>query len=137
MELDLKTCMLLPSRAGFVTNRTSIRSDWKVHPLTAGPVNGTVLTPTTFVVIRWQWLSYLLVEVLLSSLFLITVVSWTAISKAGCLKTSTLAALCALDEPTRRSLGHIGDYEQLRQRAASVSIQLVKGPDGLALRRVS
>ncbi|KAK1757077.1 hypothetical protein QBC47DRAFT_459729 [Echria macrotheca] len=112
-----------------------IRSDWKVHPFTAGPINGTVLTPTSFVIIRWQWLSYLLAELLLSSVFLIAIVSYTTASGAQPLKSSTLAILCALDDKTRSSLGHIGDYEELRRNAANTEIILEDGPTGLALKR--
>ena len=114
----------------------SIRSDWKVHPLTAGPVNGTVLASAPFVIIRWPWLAYLFAEIGLSGLFLCAIVTWTVSTRAEGLRVSTLATLCALDGPTRRSLGHIGDYEGIRQRSKEVQVQLVKGSEGLALRGV-
>lgn len=100
-------------------------------------MNGTVMTPTTFVVIRWQWLVYLFGELVLSSLFLIAVITWTAMRRAEVLGSSTLATLCALDEPTRKSLGHVGDFHDLTQRAERVRVKLVNGSDGLALRRMT
>jgi len=79
----------------------SIRSDWKVHP-SARPVSGVVFVSTPFVIIRWSWLSYLLlVELVLSSLFLFCIITWTTLTKSEALSVSTLATLCALDEPTR------------------------------------
>jgi len=62
------------------------------------------------------------------------VVVWTAVSKAENLGGSALVTLCALDEGTRRRLGHVGDYEELRRRAARMRVQLREGPEGLALR---
>ena len=94
-------------------------------------------TPTPYVVIRWPWLSYLIVEVALSGVFLIAVTRSAATTRAGLLRGSTLATLCALDEPARKSLGHIGNYEDLRRRGAAVRVRLVEGPDdGLALTSV-
>jgi len=113
----------------------SIRSDWKVHP-SARPVSGVVFVSTPFVIIRWSWLSYLLVELVLSSLFLFCIIIWTTPTKSEALRVSTLATLCALDEPTRQQLGHIGDHEEIRQRTAEFQIMLVDGPDGLASRGV-
>jgi hypothetical protein len=46
------------------------------------------------------------------------------------LRLSTLATLCALDEPTRQKLGHIGDYEGIRQRAEELQVMLVDGQTG-------
>jgi len=93
-----------------------------------------VQIPTPYVVIRWPWLSYLIVEVALSGIFLIAVTASAATTRACLLRGSTLATLCALDEPTRKSLGHIGDYENLRRRGTTVRVRLVDGPDdGLAL----
>ncbi|KAK0633884.1 hypothetical protein B0T14DRAFT_491972 [Immersiella caudata] len=111
-----------------------VRSDWRAHVLTAPPVEGVVFAETTFVHIRWAWLSYLLVELLLSCLFLMGIIGWTAFTKAQNLGGSSLATLCALDEPTRQGLGHVGDYDELRRRAARVHVRLAEGPDGLALR---
>jgi len=76
-------------------------------------------------------------EITLSGLFLVAVISWAATTKAGPLRGSTIATLCALDEPTRQSLGHIGNYEDLRRRGVAIQVKLVDGPDGLALRSVS
>ena len=95
-----------------------------------------MLVSTTFVIIRWPWLAYLLAELVLSSLFLLFIIVWTMSTKAGPLRVSTLATLCALDEPTRRKLGHIGEYEKIQQRAEELQIMLVDGPDGLALKNV-
>ncbi|KAK3356527.1 hypothetical protein B0T25DRAFT_603008 [Lasiosphaeria hispida] len=111
-----------------------IRSDWKAHRLTARPVNGTVIAETAFVHIRWPWLTYLLAELTLSSLFLMAIIGWAAFTKVEMLGGSALATLCALDEPTKQSLGHIGDYEEIRRRAARIHIRLTEGPEGLALR---
>ena len=111
-----------------------VRADWKAHVLSARPVQGVVLAETTFVQIRWAWLAYLLVELVLSSVFLVGIVVWTAVSKAENLGGSALVTLCALDEGTRRRLGHVGDYEELRRRAARMRVQLREGPEGLALR---
>ena len=112
----------------------SIRSDWKAHTRTAGPVNGTVLAETSFVHIRWAWLAYLLGELGLSTLFLVAIIAWTSFTKAETLGGSALATLCALDEPTRQSLGHVGEYNELRKRAARMHVKLVEGPEGLMLR---
>ncbi|KAK0654814.1 hypothetical protein B0T16DRAFT_395715 [Cercophora newfieldiana] len=121
--------------AGGVEN--FIRSDWKAHAQTAAPVEGVVFAEMAFVNIRWAWLSYLLVELVLSSLFLVGIIWWTSFTKARNLGGSALATLCALDEATRQRLGHIGDYEELRRRAARIEVRLAEGPEGLALREFS
>lgn len=100
-------------------------------------MNGTVLVETTFVRIRWAWLAYLLIELGLSCVFLMGVIGWAAFTKANTLGGSALATLCALDEGTRQSLGHVGDYEELRRRATRVKMHLAEGPEGLALREYS
>ena len=102
--------------------------------MTAGPVDGTVVAETSFVHIRWPWLAYLLVELTLSTGFLIAIIAWTFFTKTEMLGGSALATLCALDEPTRQSLGHVGEYNELRRRAARMHIKLVEGPEGLMLR---
>lgn len=119
---------------GLALTRCSIRSDWKVHPRTAGPVNGTVFVSMPFVIIRWPWLAYLFVEIVLSSLFLFCIITWTMSTKSEALRVSTLATLCALDEPTRQKLGHIGEHEEIRRRAAELEVMLVDRGDGVALR---
>ncbi|KAK0652754.1 hypothetical protein B0T16DRAFT_406744 [Cercophora newfieldiana] len=113
-----------------------IRSDWRVHPLTAVPVNGTVFVSTPFVIIRWPWLAYLFVEIVLSSLFLFCIITWTTSTKSEALRVSTLATLCALDAPTRQALGHIGEHEGIRRRAGELEVMMLDGDDGLALRGV-
>lgn len=112
----------------------SIRSDWKAHTRTSGPVKGTVFVETTFVSIRWPWLAYLLVELALSSLFLMAIIIWTTVTRTETLGSSSLATLCALDGATKQSLGHIGDYEGLRGRARGTYLQLIDGPEGLVLK---
>jgi hypothetical protein len=113
----------------------SILSDWGVHPQTEGPVNGTVFVSAPFVIIRWGWLSYLLAELVLSSLFLLAIITWTASVGAEPLRVSTFATLCALDEPTRQRLGHLGEYDEVCRRAEGLSVMLIDGPNGLTLRR--
>ena len=113
----------------------SILSDWRAHPLAEGPVNGTVFVSAPFVIIRWEWLAYLLAELVLSSLFLLAIIAWTASVRAEPLRVSTLATLCALDEPTRGRLGHLGEYDEVRRRAEGLRVMLIDGPNGLNLRR--
>ncbi|KAK0619446.1 hypothetical protein B0T14DRAFT_519301 [Immersiella caudata] len=111
-----------------------IRSDWNVHSLTASPINGTVFVSAPFVIIRWPWLAYLLAEIVLSGLFLFIFINWALSTKTQALRLSTLATLCALDEPTRHELGHIGDYEGIRQKSMDLGIMLVDRRDGMVLR---
>jgi len=116
---------------GDANSASSIRSDWRAHARTARPVNGTVLAEMSFVKIRWAWLAYLLAELALSSLFLMGIIAWTKFSKAETLGGSSLATLCALDEPTRQRLGSLGDYEELQRRASKVMVRLSEGSEGL------
>ncbi|KAK4213820.1 hypothetical protein QBC37DRAFT_482760 [Rhypophila decipiens] len=80
-------------------------------------ISGTAWVSTTVVEVRWAWLSFLAVEIVLVAVFLI----WTVIetNKMGVKvwKNSTLATMLTLDEESRRAVvnqmgaatSHLGD----------------------------
>lgn len=101
--------------------------------LTVAVMNGTIMAPQTFVDIRWGWLSLLMVQLALASLFLVATAVKTHIAKVQILKGSALATLSGLDRAARESFGGMNDYESLTKRARTLNVRLEQGPSGTAL----
>lgn len=59
-------------------------------------VPGQVLTEKTFVVVRWEWLSFLAAQVGLTIVFLIAVIIYTARLHIDVIKSSNIAELLAI-----------------------------------------
>lgn len=64
-----------------------------------GYITGSMVTTETFVVIRWQWLSLLATQVVLTIVFLLFVVIHTARLDVEIVKSSNIAELLALKRP--------------------------------------
>jgi len=89
--------------------------------------------PKPYVQIRWVWLVFLCLELLLSTLFLVGTIVVTKRSRMQIIKCSSLATMCALDEPTRRRLGDIHDLEAVEDTARRTNVRLEKAVSGLAV----
>lgn len=59
-------------------------------------IPGQVLTEKTFVVVRWEWLSFLAAQVGLTIIFLIAVIIYTARLHIDVIKSSNIAELLAI-----------------------------------------
>jgi hypothetical protein len=83
--------------------------------------------------IRWPWLLFLCLELLLSTLFLVGTIVVTKRSRMQVIKTSSLATMCALDEPTRRRLGEMHDMAAVEDAARRTDVRLEKAASGVAV----
>lgn len=72
-------------------------------------VEGENLVPVTFVRVRWQWLSLLGSQIVLSVAFLVAVIVRTADSGLGVTKSSLLPALFAINAAERALIEASGD----------------------------
>lgn len=59
-------------------------------------VQGSTLSKETFIIIRWEWLAFLVVQIFLTILFLIAVMIYTASLDVTIVKTSNIAELLAI-----------------------------------------
>jgi len=104
----------------------SHQEDWQANEENPLPVAGTVLRHTPYVEIRWPWLSYLVLELWFSAVFFAGVMIATKNSNVPILKSSSLAALCAIDDDARKCLGDIGDFEELKHRTDKIRLRLAE-----------
>ena len=85
-------------------------------------VKGTAYVPQTFVKVRWGWLAMLAAQLVSTGAFLAATAGITARARMQVVKSSSLAAVCALDEATRRkgaaAAGHGDDVRDLRRLKA-------------------
>jgi hypothetical protein len=93
-------------------------------------VSGTVLTNQSYVTISWIWLSVLLGQIVLSTVFLSAIIIWTRMEKLQIIKTSSLATFVALDADARSYLGSMGDFDSLGSRADQFDVRLERGLSG-------
>ena len=122
--------LLRPSKAH--PQPPSIRS--YLGPITAAPdLQGTVRGPTPYVQIRWVWLIFVCLELLLSTLFLAGTIIVTKRSRLQIMKSSSLATMCALDEPTRRRLGDIHDLDAVEKAARRTDVRLERAVSGMGM----
>ena len=84
--------------------------------------------------IRWSWLSFLVSELGLTTAFLVGIIVITKRSQLQVMKSSSLAAMCALDEETRLHLGDINDLTSLEDRASRTEVKLEKSVSGVGVR---
>ena len=61
-------------------------------------------------------------------MFLFGVMVITKNSNVPILKSSSLAALCAIDDNARKCLGDIGDFEELEHRTDKIRLRLAEVP---------
>jgi hypothetical protein len=71
------------------------------------PVTGTAWVNITYVQVRWAWLAYLAVEIVLASCFLVSTVFSTHQLKLKVIKSSSMATLVALSGEARTLLGGV------------------------------
>ncbi|KAK3346557.1 hypothetical protein B0T25DRAFT_613123 [Lasiosphaeria hispida] len=92
-------------------------------------VAGTASETSMYVVIYWGWLAFLACQIILSAVFLAIVVVWTRRARVPVLKTSSLAAMAALDGQARMILGGVDDLAGLKERAANVKVKVEGGEE--------
>ena len=95
-------------------------------------VSGSAWASETFVSVRWGWIAYMAVEILLATLFLALTVVYTRRLKMHVLKSSPLATLLALNDETRLTVGGITTPKRFRSNARSVKVNLVGNDLGVA-----
>lgn len=84
--------------------------------------DGTAFTPVTFVVVRWEWLTLISAQVLLSIAFLVTVVIGTARLGVDVVKSSNMAELFALPSQDGSESGKGGEESGRRETGLSQGI---------------
>ncbi len=82
--------------------------------------------------VRWQWLIFLTLELLLSAIFLIGTIVATKLSRMQIIKSSSLATMCALDERTRRTVGDLYDMAAVEEQAKKTTVKLETSVSGVA-----
>ncbi|KAK5651785.1 hypothetical protein OQA88_11652 [Cercophora sp. LCS_1] len=97
-------------------------------------VTGVVMTPQSFVRIRWEWLAMLIAQLALTALFLLLTMSSSHREEIQVIKCSSLATLCALDEGARREIGGLDDLRDLTERAKRSHVRLDCEGSAIALR---
>ncbi|OAA59656.1 hypothetical protein SPI_05854 [Niveomyces insectorum RCEF 264] len=88
-------------------------------------INGTAWTNETYVHVRWGWLAFLGAQIVICIAFLIFTIVATHMSGTMVLKSSPLAALLALGEQSRNTLGRLSDEADMKRRASSYRATLV------------
>lgn len=96
-------------------------------------LNGTILTPQTFVSIHWSYIAMLAVQLGLTLFFLAAVITRTMATRVQVLKGSSLATLSGLDNESRSMLGGIQNSHNLKERATALRVRLERGLSGMAL----
>src|SRR5687767_12352007 len=95
----------------------------------SGPrtADGVVYAQQAFIRVRWGWITMLITQLVLTSLFLVSVVIETWIARVQILKGSTLATMCALDGAARNIVGGISDLNAMKERARTLGLVLEQG----------
>jgi hypothetical protein len=96
----------------------------------AAVVVGTAYTPQIFVVVRWGWLSMLIVQVTLSSVLLLATAVVTRRRGLQVLKASSLADMFALRRDAPQLLGGIYDYGALEKVSRCQDVRLERSASG-------
>ncbi|KAK5656056.1 hypothetical protein OQA88_5195 [Cercophora sp. LCS_1] len=106
---------------------TSLTNLFRNSVTTSQQHNGTCWGEETFVQVRWGWLAFLGVEMLLSYLFLTATIHKTAKLGAPVLKSSELATLLASTPELCGAVGRIEELEDVKDKSKGVRIQLKEG----------
>ncbi|KAF4846065.1 hypothetical protein CGCSCA4_v006524 [Colletotrichum siamense] len=69
-------------------------------------VEGTAWTKQTYIKVRWEWLTFLAVQVCLSIIILVMIIWETAVADVDIIKSSTLPALFAINSEELASIEH-------------------------------
>jgi hypothetical protein len=115
------------------TLSTSVRQDAETYPGNLAIVQGIALGPTPYVQVIWPWLLFLVSELILAMVFLLATALMTRWAGMQVIKGSSLATMCALDDETRRHVGWIYDFEDMKERAEHTNVKLETAPSGAAL----
>ncbi|KAH8881779.1 hypothetical protein GQ53DRAFT_847992 [Thozetella sp. PMI_491] len=89
-------------------------------------INGTAWSEETYVYVRWGWLSILVIQVFVGTLFFVATVTLTGGSGTPTLKNSPLAAMLAIRPQDRIMLGSIGKISEMDSRAQKFNAVFVK-----------
>jgi hypothetical protein len=117
-----------------LTNRLRTVETQSLFGNRTSQVQGTVYSPEQFVHIRWAWMSLLITQLGLATLFLIATIVKTYVHRVQVLKGSALAMLGGLDAATRMDLGGIDDMDRLKRKAGKLHVKLeTHGGSGAAL----
>jgi len=130
IALSVTGWMVAVGDSFIVTGNKEARADDGENDPTV--VVGTAWTRDTLVIINWEWLSFLLIQIILSAGFLVAIAAWTRTTPGmQVLKTSSLAGMVALDDEGRRYL-QLGSNEpgdaasgSLEERASSLCVKLL------------
>jgi hypothetical protein len=85
--------------------------------------NGTNWAHVTFVEIRWGWLAFLVVELVVAAGFLAATVVCTQRMGVQVLKSSALATFFAPAEDCRAAMGGVGRVGEMRRRARGAYVR--------------
>ncbi len=94
------------------------------QPLNAMPVLGSAWTVQSFVQVRWGWVVYMAMEILLAAAFLVMTVLYTRRLKIRVLKSSLLATLLALDNEARSTVGGITTPSRMHSTSRHINVSL-------------
>jgi hypothetical protein len=97
------------------------------YPGSDGIVDGVVYEPQAVVEVRWKWLTFLIAQVILSSVFLAFTVFQTRNAKIPAWKCSALATMVSLSKETQESVNRISDFGSLKQEAKKMNVRLETG----------
>ena len=94
-------------------------------------VNGIVLGETPYVEVRWEWLLFLTLQVVLSAVFLGSTILLTKETSMPIVKSSSLATLCGLDLDVEMR-GELGpDLASAQKAAGMMRMTLERMPSGV------
>ena len=82
---------------------------------------------------RWPWLSYLLVLLLLSFILLTGTIYKTKVSKVKIIKSSALAVMYGSTDQVKGNLRHVDERERMVQTAERSNARLVNSGSGWRL----
>lgn len=82
-----------------------------------GPLLGTAWREEVYVNVRWGWLAFLAVELVLAGAFILATIIATRALAVPVLKSSVLAALLAPDKEVQQSMGVVDDITVAENRA--------------------
>jgi hypothetical protein len=95
-QVDFSDCISFPSLSLEVMAVTLTLDFFSIRAMSTASASGTVLSTETYVRIRWAWLTFLAIQVILAISFLLGIMVQTAVWDVTVLKGSIMAPLLAL-----------------------------------------
>ncbi|KAH8886103.1 hypothetical protein GQ53DRAFT_845189 [Thozetella sp. PMI_491] len=102
----------------------TIRANGNSYVGSDGAVRGTVYSPIVVVRVRWEWLSLLLSQVLLTGVVLFSTFRMSRTSGVSHPRDTSVATMCALEKNTRDILCQASDVEDRERRATMINVKL-------------